>query len=181
MNNMASPHADLITQFRAEFKTNGEAFKNWQWSDDDGATWKYCTSAPAWNPSYLYRRTPTGHPHAELMKLYAEDAATHERPWELWEVRHNRHGKPGLWEQLNPDDYMWVEGWEYRRKPAKAEPEKIEYTAVMVVRFTAEPLANPDATVDILARRISDMLAMHKMDAAVCFAKATGVIPKKGK
>lgn len=27
------------------------------------------------------------HPHAELMKLYAEDAMTTEHPWRLWEVR----------------------------------------------------------------------------------------------
>lgn len=28
----------------------------------------------------------TGHPHAENMKLYAEDAMKTNEPWELWEV-----------------------------------------------------------------------------------------------
>ena len=28
-----------------------------------------------------------GHPHAALMKQYAEDAETHECPWELWEYK----------------------------------------------------------------------------------------------
>lgn len=27
------------------------------------------------------------HPHAELMKQYAEDAMMTEYPWRLWEVR----------------------------------------------------------------------------------------------
>lgn len=28
----------------------------------------------------------TKHPHAELMKLYAEDAMNTAEPWNLWEV-----------------------------------------------------------------------------------------------
>lgn len=30
---------------------------------------------------------PTPHPHAENMRLYAEDAASCEKPWEKWEFR----------------------------------------------------------------------------------------------
>lgn len=53
----------------------------------------------------------TGHPHAENMKLYAEDAITTNEPWKLWEV--NRYGK---WRPLskNPE---WGTDRQYRRKP----------------------------------------------------------------
>ena len=53
----------------------------------------------------------TGHPHAELMAQYAEDAKTHAEPWKLWQIK----GK-GDWVScpLNPN---WVVTKEYRRKP----------------------------------------------------------------
>lgn len=52
-----------------------------------------------------------GHPHAENMKLYAEDAMTTNEPWKLWEVC--MHGE---WSSLltNP---AWNTNRQYRRKP----------------------------------------------------------------
>ena len=58
------------------------------------------------------------HVHAELMKLYAEDAAETETPWERWEFCeigqegwsgwHTCTGGPG-----------WAAGYKYRRKESK--------------------------------------------------------------
>ncbi len=65
----------------------------------------------------IYEDEPQGHPHAELMMAYAEDAKTHAEPWKLWEVRN--------W-QPKPDESSWIDckfmpEWdvycEYRRKP----------------------------------------------------------------
>lgn len=55
---------------------------------------------------------PTGHPHAELMAQYAEDARTHAEPWRLWQWRN----LCGQW-----IDCSWPPSWPpefaFRRKP----------------------------------------------------------------
>lgn len=56
-----------------------------------------------------------GHPHAALMLKFAQDAQTHKRPWDLWEVRFNSDSK---WEDMIISP-MWTPEYEYRRKPAK--------------------------------------------------------------
>lgn len=43
--------------------------------------------APADDKPRIALKVVKGHPHAALMKQYAEDAETHERPWELWEYK----------------------------------------------------------------------------------------------
>lgn len=54
------------------------------------------------------------HIHAELMKQYAEDATTTDRPWELWECR----GDDGPhWTQMAGGNPLWCIGIQYRRKP----------------------------------------------------------------
>ena len=52
-----------------------------------------------------------GHPHAENMKLYAENAAVNEKPWELWEFFYS-----GGWRDCiyHPE---WDQERQYRRKP----------------------------------------------------------------
>ena len=52
-----------------------------------------------------------GHPHAKNMKLYAENAAVNEKPWELWEFFYN-----GGWRDCiyHPE---WDQKKQYRRKP----------------------------------------------------------------
>ena len=55
------------------------------------------------------------HKHAELMRLYAEDALETDKPWELWEWR-----RPGeTWQVfINDEDVpCWYLDIEYRRKP----------------------------------------------------------------
>lgn len=53
------------------------------------------------------------HPHAEAMRLYAEDALETDKPWERWEGAQI----VGLgWRSLN-NNPLWSDGWQYRRKP----------------------------------------------------------------
>lgn len=61
-----------------------------------------------------------GHPHAALMKQYAEDAETHKRPWELWEFN------GAFVESWQPCVFhpAWCHDKEYRRT---ADQLEIEY------------------------------------------------------
>lgn len=56
---------------------------------------------------------PTGHPHAELMAQYAEDAKTCTEPWKLWQ---KRVAPQDAWVDcaLHP---AWTKDIEYRRRP----------------------------------------------------------------
>lgn len=60
----------------------------------------------------------TGHPHAELMAQYAEDAKTHREPWALWEYQTSTS------DSWNPASchLEWHTRFKYRRKPAPAAP-----------------------------------------------------------
>jgi hypothetical protein len=62
----------------------------------------------------------TAHPHAENMRLYAEDAAETDKPWERWESRsvHATAGDP--WAQ-HKDHPAWHRLLQYRRKPKPLE------------------------------------------------------------
>ena len=61
------------------------------------------------------------HPHAENMKLFAEDAMKTDKPWELWEVKASKD----MWTQCS--DYpVWIVGLQYRRKPEK-KPDVVYY------------------------------------------------------
>lgn len=53
-----------------------------------------------------------GHPHAELMAQYAEDAKTSVEPWEFWELKRER----GAWTCLRSHP-SWIADALYRRKP----------------------------------------------------------------
>ena len=59
-----------------------------------------------------------GHPIAALLKQYAEDAETHERPWELWEWKQ----KDAAWRpcRVHPG---WNPRFEYRRISDRLEIE----------------------------------------------------------
>lgn len=60
----------------------------------------------------VYEEEPQGHPHAELMMQYAEDAKTHAEPWKLWQATHADHPWTDL--ECNPS---WCVLNLYRRKP----------------------------------------------------------------
>ena len=54
----------------------------------------------------------TAHKHAENMRLYAQDAAKTDRPWERWEFE----VKSDVWCNLS-EHPAWLENKNYRRKP----------------------------------------------------------------
>lgn len=63
----------------------------------------------------------TKHPHAELMKLYAEDAMNTAEPWNLWEVYDPEADKwVTLWK--NPE---WATDKLYRQKPTQLSIEGV--------------------------------------------------------
>jgi len=68
------------------------------------------------------------HKHAELMKLYAEDAMETAKPWERWEVMESGfHWGPMCTHPL------WDQGTKYRRKPSRFEVDQeafIEWAAI---------------------------------------------------
>lgn len=89
------------------------------WFEWTGAQWcriEWC-GEPKCQP------IPTPHPHAALMAEYAEDAAVHPRPWELWQVK----TPEAITTFKNPPDKdgwvmciaspTWNKGAQYRRKP----------------------------------------------------------------
>lgn len=72
------------------------------------------------------------HPHAENMRLYAEDAAETETPWERWECAQ----VVGLgWRSLN-NHPLWETDYLYRRKP---QPIKRPYVLIGH-RWVPEPM-----------------------------------------
>jgi hypothetical protein len=64
------------------------------------------------------------HKHAELMALYAEDAAETDKPWERWEYNNpeDKHG----WLPCFGDLRFFVE-FEFRRKAPKPERVKVNF------------------------------------------------------
>lgn len=57
------------------------------------------------------------HNHAEAMKLYAEDAATTDKPWELWEFSYKEESH---WYPLS-NHLKWDSNYNYRRKAVKSK------------------------------------------------------------
>lgn len=57
----------------------------------------------------------TAHKHALLMAMYAQDALTTDKPHLLWEYRSPDERRVG-WRSCVTAP-IWVESWEYRRKP----------------------------------------------------------------
>ena len=77
------------------------------------------------------------HPHAENMRLYAEDAAETETPWERWECAQ----VVGLgWRSLN-NHPLWETDYLYRRKP---QPIKKPYIRIGN-RWVPEPMREEPA------------------------------------
>lgn len=58
------------------------------------------------------------HPHAELMVLYAQDAAETDEPWKRWQwcKAENR-----VWHSVTYSSMMFHPSYEFRRKPAPFE------------------------------------------------------------
>lgn len=63
------------------------------------------------------------HPHAELMKLYAEDAMATTEPWELWEFQQK---DKEVWYRLTSHP-PWAHNCGYRRRARIVEIDGIEF------------------------------------------------------
>ena len=63
------------------------------------------------------------HTHADLMLLYAQDAAKTDKPWELWECSiYTSEGGP-VWSKLG-EHPRWERNVMYRRIPEKTDLKK---------------------------------------------------------
>jgi hypothetical protein len=82
---------------------------------------------------------PSGHPHAALMALYAQDAAETAEPWTMWAYRDMRC-TPTTWRHC-PDHPQWATTHEYRRKPKTIRigefdvPEPLRVAPVVGTRY----------------------------------------------
>ena len=74
------------------------------------------------------------HPPAELMKLYAEDAMTTPKPWDLWVYRNRADAH---WSRCTSSP-IWSEAYEYKRSPKKVFIEGVGF---------CQPY-DPSATID---------------------------------
>lgn len=71
------------------------------------------------------------HPHAELMKQYAEDAMKTATPWRLWETRQKGNGG---WCDLIQHP-QWYLGSEYRRKPKVVKIDGVAFPVPITSTF----------------------------------------------
>ena len=87
--------------------TTGEMMVTWSFPSE--------TKTPTHAPQQVLEMAgmaKQGHVHAENMALYAEDAKTTDKPWELWQVKDNE----GVWWECK-NNPLWGGYTEYRRKP----------------------------------------------------------------
>lgn len=79
----------------------------------------------------MLNNKPKGHPHAELMAQYAEDAAETKTPWERWEffIAVDEYGDGG-WAICNKP-ITWEPQKQYRRKPNTIKVGKHEFPRPM--------------------------------------------------
>lgn len=63
------------------------------------------------------------HPHAELMKLYAEDAMATTEPWKLWEFQLKDEA---TWYRLTTHP-AWTHEAKYRRRPKVVEIDGVKF------------------------------------------------------
>ena len=84
-----------------------------------------------------------GHVHSESMTLYAEDAKTHSKPWELWQNK----AKDGFWWDCLHSP-LWASTTEYRRKPTTHIVHGVEIPDLRVTPELGEQyyLADPTAS-----------------------------------
>lgn len=93
-----------------------------------------------WNTAIVGRHWFEGHPHAELMLQYAQDAMTTSEPWKLWQVQDGDFGGPkGEWWNLEEYSNLWIIGKNYRRKPITKLIHGVE---IPDISFTPEYLQN---------------------------------------
>jgi hypothetical protein len=92
----------------------------------------------------------TAHPHAENMRLYAEDAAETDKPWERWQVRTVYDNAE--WIQCEEGLSMWLRDCKYRRKPKPLECWVIKRGRAHIFCMSRQELAEHAEPDDVVAR-----------------------------
>ena len=115
----------------------------------------------------VYEDEPQGHPHAELMMAYAEDAKTHAEPWKLWQVKVVR----GEWRDLTCDA-IFASHLEYRRKPKThlvhgVEVPDLRIKPSMRDRYYAPYVSSEDLVTDL--KNYDDGVDMHHKRCNLCY------------
>lgn len=132
------PHAELMAQYEQDVEDHGEqAYTLWEYKANASIEWRPCVLTPEWAEHCQYRRKQQGHKHAQLMAQYAQDAMTHERPWELWQV------KPKGAEIWHPLQFpaRWYEDQDYRRKPEPVAQDFLVFCEISVRALSAAEAA----------------------------------------
>lgn len=141
--------------------------------------WASCGSSshakritPAEFFAMVYEDEPQGHPHAELMMAYAEDAKTNAEPWKLWQSRN--------WQQ-KPDESSWIDckfmpEWdihcEYRRKPKTHLVHGVEVPDLRIKPDPDKGYYAPHVTIDNLVVEFcndGDHFDKHLISHNLCY------------
>ena len=123
-----NPFSPAVFQSHREADLTHGGF-NWFQSELGQETWDAIIFKRA-----FHRMPAAAHPHAELMRKYAEIAQTTDKPWKHFEVRRN---KSAVWEAIY-EPTPFYDNMEYRLKPEPPKTIRIgEYDVPEPVR---EPL-----------------------------------------
>lgn len=111
-----------------------------------GTTTEDCNMNPDEFFSYVYEPVQQGHVHAENMTLYAEDAKTTDKPWELWQFKDS----DGVWWTIHGGNPMWQPATEYRRKPRTKLIHGVEIPDISIAPSGGEMFYTPNTLVTLL-------------------------------
>lgn len=133
---MGHVHAELMRQYAEDAKHLSIPYALWESRNKPGDTWRTLQDHPLWDCCVEYRRkecTFEPHPHQQLMQQYAEDAATCEHPWKIWQWK-DQYG----WNALE-DTPRWNRRIQFRTKPRAKEIE-INGTTISVEILNPEDI-----------------------------------------
>lgn len=133
------------------------------------------------------------HPHAELMKQYAEDAMKTSEPWDLWLTRKNGDCN---WVRCT-NNPVWSESYEYKRRAshvmigniefpepyvpsARTDSERVFYTiAVYSKGLVAEGIQRHGANFEKFDDLRERGLIFKQLEDCECYIKSLTELNKK--
>lgn len=110
---------------------------------------------------------PQGHPHAELMAQYAEDAKTNAEPWRLWEIGDTNGDWWGMTEGSG-----FVSRLRYRRKPKVKIIHGVEVPDITIKPSVGDDIYVPATCFDGLVsnpKYYDDRHGRHHVDMDICY------------